>query len=87
MKYLQFKYTPNKELYKIFHKLLELQDCKIYISKTLFSEFFQYILALPMKHYLNINFIYTGILMFSKSNKIIIQSDRVRDGIFYVGRN
>ena len=71
MEYLQFKYTPNEELYKIFHKLLELRDCKIYVSKTLFSEFLQYILTLPMKHYLNINYICTGILTFSKLKQYI----------------
>lgn len=87
MKYLQFKYNSNKELYKVFHKLLELRNCEIYISENLYLEFLQYISSLPLKHYLNIEFIHTGILMFSKSYKIIIQSDRVRDGIFYVGRN
>ena len=87
MKYLQFKYTPNNEFYKIFHKLLKLRDCKIYISKILFSKFFEYIMALPMRHYLNMNIIHTRILKFPKMNKIIIQSDRVRDGIFYVGKD
>lgn len=82
MKYLQFKYSQNKELYIVFHKLLELRDCKIYISKNLYLELLHYFYEL-----MDQKFLCTGILKFPKMNKIIIKSDRVRDGIFYVGRN
>lgn len=81
MKYLQFKYIPDKELYIVFHKLLELRDCKIYISKSLYLEFLHYLYELT-----GFKYICTGYLKFALKYKIIIKSDRVRDGIFYIGR-
>lgn len=87
MNYLQFKYNPNKELYKVFHMLLVFRSCKIYISKSLYHELLHYLCELPMKHYSNMKFLCAGILEFPKADKIIIPSDRVRDGIFYVGKN
>lgn len=82
MKYLQFKYIPDKDLYIVFHKLLELRDCRIYISKNLYLEFLHYLYEIT-----GYKFIHTGILKFPKLNKIVFESNRVRDGIFYVGRN
>lgn len=82
MKYLQFKYKPDRHLQLALNKLLELRDCKIYISKSLYLELLHYFYEL-----MDQKFLCTGKLKFPKMNKIIIQSDRVRDGIFYVGRN
>mgnify|MGYP004460299673 CR=1 FL=1 len=82
MKYLQFKYSTKKDLYLTFRKLLELKDCRIYISKNLYLEFLHYLYELTDSHY-----ICTGILKFPKLNKIIFESNRVRDGIFYIGIN
>lgn len=82
MTYLHFLYNPNKELYKVFHKLFELRDCKIYINENLYYKFQYYLYEIC--GYL---FLCTGILSFLKHNKIVIKSNRVRDGIFYVGRN
>lgn len=81
MKYRQFKYNPNKELYIVFHKLLKLQDCKIYVSKNLYLEFLHYLYELT-----GFKYICTGYLKFTLKGKIIIKSDKIRDGIFYVGR-
>lgn len=78
MRYLHFIYNTNKELYLVFHKLLKLRNCKIYISKNLYLEFLHYLYELT-----GYTFICTGILQFPKLNLIIFESDRVRDGIFY----
>ena len=82
MKYLQFKYKPDKHLQSTLNKLLKLQDCKIYVNKNLYLELLHYMYEL-----LDQKFLCTGILKFPKMNKIIFESNRVRDGIFYVGRN
>ena len=82
MRYLQLKYKPDKHLQLTLNVLLELRNCEIYISKTLYLELLHYFYEL-----LDQKILCTGILKFPKMNKIIIQSDRVRDGIFYVGRN
>lgn len=81
MKYLQFKYQPDKHLYIVFHKLLKLRNCKIYISENLYLEFLHYLYELT-----GYTYICTGTLQFPKLNKMIIKSYRVRDGIFYVER-
>ena len=77
-KHLQFKYQPDKHLNLVFCKLLELQNCKIYVSKNLYLEFLHHLYELT-----GFKYICTGYLKFTLKNKIIIQSDRVRDGIFY----
>ena len=82
MKYLHFIYNPYKDIIKCCKKLLELQDCKIYISKNLYLEFLHYLYELTDSKY-----ICTGILKFPKLNKIIFESNRVRDGIFYIGKD
>ena len=82
MNYLHFKFKPDKHLQLTLNKLLELRDCKIYVSKNLYLELLHYFYEL-----MDQKFLCTGILKFPKMNKIIIKSDRVRDGIFYVGRN
>lgn len=82
MRYYHFFYNPSIELYKVFHKILKLQDCKIYISKNLYLEFLHYLYELTGQ-----KFICTKYLKFTMKGKIVIQSDRVRDGIFYVKRN
>ena len=79
MSYLCFFYNPNKELYKAFHKLLKLHDCKIYVSRNFYSFFLQNLHELTGSL-----FICTGILKFLKMNRIVIKSNRVRDGIFYI---
>lgn len=82
MTYLQFKYNAKKYSDIIFHKLLELYDCKIYISRNLYLELLHYLYTLN-----GYTDICTGILKFPKMNKIIFESNRVRDGIFYVGKD
>lgn len=82
MRYLQFKYKPDKHLQLALNKLLELRDCKIYISKNLYLELLHYFYEL-----MDQKFLCTGILKFPKMNKLIFESSRVRDGIFYVGKD
>lgn len=82
MRYSHFIYDTNKELYLICHKLLELQYCKIYISRYLFITFLEYV-----NDFSDYAYEYTGVLKFPKMNKIIFESKRVRDGIFYVGKD
>lgn len=82
MRYLQFKYKPDKHLQLALNKLLELRDCKIYVSKNLYLELLHYFYEL-----MDQKFLYTGILKFPKMNKLIFESSRVRDGIFYVGKD
>lgn len=81
MRYLPFKYNSDKDYPVIFRTFLELQDCKIYVSKNLYLEFLHYLYELT-----GFKYICTGILKFPKIDKIIIKSNRVRDGIFYIGR-
>lgn len=82
MRYLPFKYNSDKDYSVIFRTFLELQDCKIYVSKNLYLEFLHYLYELT-----GFKYICTGILKFPKMDKIIIKSNRVRDGIFYVGKD
>lgn len=82
MRYLQFKYKPDKHLQLALNKLLELRDCKIYVSKNLYLELLHYFYEL-----MDQKFLCTGILKFPKMNKLIFESSRVRDGIFYVGND
>lgn len=82
MRYLQFKYKPDKHLQLALNKLLELRDCKIYVSKNLYLELLHYFYEL-----MDQKFLCTGILKFPKMNKLIFESSRVRDGIFYVGKD
>lgn len=82
MKYLQFKYNSDKDYPIVFRKLLDLYDCRIYISRNLYLEFLHHLYALTGSKY-----ICTGILKFPQLNKIIFESNRVRNGIFYVGKD
>lgn len=82
MAYSHFYYLPDKELYKVFHKILEFKDCKIYVSRNLYLEFLHYLYEL-----FGYKFICTGILKFPMKNKTIFESNRVRDGIIYVDKD
>jgi hypothetical protein len=82
MTWSHFHYHPDTDLDEIFHKILELRDCKIYVSKHMFIRFLQYV-----NDFTGYCYEYTGILKFPKLNKIIQESNRVRDGIFYVDKD
>lgn len=82
MRYLPFYYKPEKDEMKVCKKLLELHYCRIYVSRYMFIQFLQYV-----NDFSDYCYEYTGILKFPKMNKIIFESNRVRDGIFYVGKN
>ena len=80
MRYLPFHYVPEKDSLKVCKKLLELRDCRIYVSRNMFITFLEYV-----NDFSDYCYDYTTILKFPKMNKIIFESNRVRDGIFYEG--